>query len=63
MLLAEWNTEDAIAVAREEGRDEGIEEGQQKRDKEIAKKMKARGDSIDSINDITGLSFDEIVNL
>jgi len=27
MILEEWNTEDAIAFAREEGREDGIEEG------------------------------------
>ena len=27
MLITEWNTEDAIAVAREEGREEGLERG------------------------------------
>jgi len=27
MILTEWNTEDAIAFAREEGREDGIEEG------------------------------------
>jgi len=29
MILTEWNTEDAIAFAREEGREEGIEEGRE----------------------------------
>ena len=27
MLITEWNTEDAIAVAREEGLEEGLERG------------------------------------
>ena len=30
MILTEWNTEDAIAFARNEGRDEGRGEGLQK---------------------------------
>ncbi|MCL2805492.1 MAG: hypothetical protein FWD26_06105, partial [Treponema sp.] len=30
MLLTEWNTEDAIAYAREEGREEGIDIGIEK---------------------------------
>jgi len=30
MLVREWNLEDAIAVAKEEGREEGIEEGWEK---------------------------------
>ena len=30
MILTEWNTEDAIAFAREEGREEGWEEGREK---------------------------------
>jgi len=29
MILEEWNTEDAIAFAREEGREDGIEEGRE----------------------------------
>jgi len=27
MILEEWNTDDAIAFAREEGREDGLEEG------------------------------------
>jgi len=30
MILTEWNTEDAIAFAREEGREDGLEEGLEK---------------------------------
>jgi len=47
--------DDALAVAREEGREE--------RDKEIAKKLKVMGDSPEKIHAITGLTLDEIENL
>ena len=35
MILTEWNTEDAIAYAREEGREEGFETGQGKGREEV----------------------------
>ena len=59
MLLTEWNMEDAIAVAREEAWEDGREE----RDKEIARKLKAMGDSTDKIHIVTGLEYKIIENL
>ena len=35
MILEEWNTEDAIAFAREEGREDGLEEGIEKGREEV----------------------------
>ena len=55
MLFEEWNLDDAVAVAKKDGR---------KMEKiEIAQKMKARGDSIDEIIELTGLTVDDIIPL
>jgi predicted transposase/invertase (TIGR01784 family) len=55
MLLEEWNLKDAVAVAERDGR---------KMEKiEIAKRMKARGDSIDEIIELTDLTVDDILPL
>ena len=60
MILTEWNTEDAIAFAREEGREtgheEGREEGREERNLEIARKMKEAGISPEIIFQTTGLN-------
>ena len=48
MILTEWNTEDAIAFAREEGREDGIEEGLEKGREEILRLLEL------------GLSLEEI---
>ena len=75
MLLTEWNTEDAIAVAREEGLEEGLEKGLEKgRDEgleigridekiEIAKNLLAAGSSNDLIQKVTKLTLEEIMKL
>jgi predicted transposase/invertase (TIGR01784 family) len=55
MILTEWNTEDAIAFAREEAREDGREE--------IARNALAKGYSTEVIHDITGLSLEEISKL
>jgi len=63
MILTEWNTEDAIAFAREEGREEGWEKGREEmreREREIARKMKYMGDSIEKIQAVTGLPIEII---
>ena len=60
MLLTEWNTEDAIAYAREEGREEGKEEGRVIKELEIARNLLAKGASYEFIQEVTGLSADEI---
>ena len=55
MILTEWNTEDAIAFAREEGREE--------RNLEIARNLLAEGYAMDFVQRITGLSIGEIERL
>ena len=63
MLFEEWNLDDAVAVAERDGRKMGREEGKRQREIEIAQKMKATGDSIDRIIELTGLTVDDILPL
>ena len=67
MILTEWNTEDAVAFARNEGREEGIEIGQEKalmvRNIEIARNLLAKGSTPEFVSEITGLSLEEIAKL
>ena len=66
MILTEWNTEDAIAFAREEGKEMGREEGLQKGEEKgrieekfvIAHNLKAAGISADIILQTTGLNME-----
>ena len=58
-MITEWNTEDAIAFAREEEREEAHEE----RNIEIARNALAKGLPIDVIHDITGLDLEAIKQL
>jgi len=55
MILEEWNTEDAIAFAREEGREEGI--------LTTARNALTKGYSPESIQEITGLDMETIKSL
>ena len=59
MILTEWNTEDAIAFAREEGREDGREEGYI----EIARNLLAKGSTIEFVQEITGLDLETIQGL
>ena len=71
MILEEWNTEDAIAYAREEGREEGREDGlaeglvkgQEIKNLEIARNFKNMGISFVQISEGTGLPIEEIEKL
>jgi len=54
-MITEWNTEDAIAFAHEEGREEGLEIA--------ARNALAKGLPIDVIHDITGLDLEAIKQL
>jgi len=71
MLMTEWNTEDAIAYAREEGwedgrkegREEGREEGKTKEKLLIARNLLAKGSTREFVQEITGLEFDVIQGL
>jgi len=58
MILTEWNTEDAIAVAR----DEGLEKGREENRIENARKALEKGLAPEIIQEITGLDI-ETINL
>ena len=64
MILEEWNTEDAIAVARDEGREEGLElgleKGKEEKGIEIARKALAEGYAPEAVQKITGLDIETI---
>ena len=62
-LLAKWSDYIAENKGYEEGKEEGIEEGSKQKAYEIAKKMLKKGNSIEDIYDITGLSKEEIEKL
>jgi len=59
MLYTEWNMEDALAVAREEGREKGWKE----RDRTIARNALAEGASLEFVQKITGLDLGTILEL
>ena len=63
MILTEWNTEDAIAFAREEGREEGLEKGREDEKRTIARNLLAEGSPPDFVQKITGFSPEEIAKL
>ena len=63
MLYTEWNLDDAIAVAREEAREDGIEEGMEKSRLEIARNLLVKGSTPEFVHDITGLDIEIIKNL
>ena len=52
-----------LEIATEEGRAEGIAEGKRNNQKQIAKKMKAKGMSIKEIEELTELTKEEIEKL
>ena len=63
MILTEWDTEDAIAFARNEGREEGWEKGREASNIEIAKKALAEGVSLEIVQKITGLDPEAVQGL
>jgi len=71
MILNEWNTEDAIAFARnegrEDGRDEGLAEGREVGHKDekfaIARNLLAKGSTPEFVQEITGLDLETIKGL
>jgi predicted transposase/invertase (TIGR01784 family) len=67
MILTEWNTEDAIAFAREEALEEGLEKGLEKgldeRNKAIAMNLLAKGSTLEFVQEITGLDLKTIKKL
>ena len=58
-LLAKWSD----YIAENKGYEEGIEDGRKEEKIQIAKKMLKKGNSIEDICDITGLSKEEIEEL
>ena len=63
MLLTEWNQEEAIEVAREEGWEDGHEEGIEKEKLIIAKNLLAEGSTTEFVQRITGLPLEKIEEL
>jgi predicted transposase YdaD len=63
MLYAEWNWDDAMAFARKEAREDGIEEGMEKERLEIARNLLAEGAAPEFIQKVTGLDMETIKNL
>ena len=59
MILTEWNTEDAIAFAREEG----LEDGREENAREIAKNLLSKGSTVEFVHEITGLNIKTIQEL
>ncbi len=59
MILTEWNTEEAIEVAKEEG----FSQGELKKAREIAKGMLAEALPTSLISRLSGLSEEEIAKL
>ena len=55
MLLKEWNMDDALRVREKDGMQKGIEQ--------TARRMKAEGFDLHAIARITGLTFDEVLNV
>jgi predicted transposase/invertase (TIGR01784 family) len=53
----------SLDTAREEGLKEGLKEGEQRKQIEIARKLKQMGMSSDEIQEITGLSREDIERL
>ncbi len=63
MLFTEWKLEDALAIAKEEGFEDGEIQGELKKARGIAYNLKAMGFSITHIAQATGLSEEEITRL
>jgi predicted transposase/invertase (TIGR01784 family) len=61
MALSDWAS--GVNNARQKGRQEGRQEGRREGVQEIAKRLKDRGEPIDKIAEVTGLSHDEIIRL
>ena len=53
----------AIATARDEGKEEGLAEGEHKKAIETAKAMLTKGLAIDLVSQCTGLSIEEVKEL
>jgi predicted transposase/invertase (TIGR01784 family) len=67
MLLGEWNQDEAIEVAREEGEEigmeKGIKKGMEKEKLIIAKNLLSEGSTPEFVQRITGLPVEDIEKL
>jgi hypothetical protein len=59
-MLLDWNTEDAIEAAREEGLEDGIEKGREDGIEFAARNALAKGISVQTVQEITGLDLGAI---
>jgi len=63
LLFTEFNLDDALAVAREEAREDGREEGIADEKIKIARNLLTRGSSPEFVHEITGLDVDTLNGL
>jgi len=63
MLLTEWNQDEAVEVAREEGHEDGLKEGEEIGKLIIAKNLLSEGSTPEFVQRITGLSMEKIKEL
>jgi len=63
MLLEGWTREEVLQVWREDAREDGLEEGRNERNIQIAKNALAEGLSHEFIQKITGLDIETIQQL
>ena len=62
-MMTERDRINSINYARQEGREEGLMEGELKKQHEIASALKAKGVDVRTISVCTGLSLDEVAKL
>ena len=62
-MLLTWTTEDAIALARNESREEGWQKGKGEEKIAIARNALAKGYAPESVQEITGLDMETIQGL
>jgi len=63
MLVEEWDMDKAIAVAKRESWEDGVEKGMKKQAMEIARTMRAEGIDVDTTARLTGLTVDDVLRL
>jgi predicted transposase/invertase (TIGR01784 family) len=62
-MMTERDRINSINYARQEGREEGLQEGELKKQHEIASALKAKGIDVGTISVCTGLSLDDVAKL
>ena len=62
-MMTERDRINSINYARQEGREEGLMEGELKKQREIASALKAKGIDVGTISVCTGLSLDDVAKL